>query len=125
MSSQVFLNVNLVMCARRSAGKKERDRMRKGVVLLAVVALVCAGASLVASTATAGSGYKKCGTVSGQRGSATVKEKNYNCDGARKFIRVKLSITGTPPGWTCVSPHGDFEKLYCKNGRHRVRSRVI
>ena len=99
--------------------------MRRALTVLAVLAVATAGASLMATGATAGIGYKKCGKVTGQRGSATVKQKNYNCDGARKLIRTKISITGTPPGWTCISPQGDYEKLLCKSGPHRVRSNVI
>ena len=69
--------------------------------------------------------FESCGVVTGQRGSAKVKQRNYNCDGARRLIEQKLTITGDPRGWTCRSDPNDFERVTCSKGRKRVKAKVV
>ena len=91
-----------------------------------IAAAVMLAVSLAATPDAAhASNYEQCGIATGQRASAKVKQRNYNCDGAIRLIETKLTITGEVPGWTCVSDPENFERLTCSKGRKRVKANVL
>lgn len=95
--------------------------MRRIGVILAVLGLFLTSGMAGAPGASAGN-FERCGKVTGQRGSSTVSQKNYNCAGARRVIRVKHSITGDPLGWRC---RGTLTVVTCRSGNRVVTGRIV
>lgn len=101
--------------------------------LLAVVAgsicIVASSEGLGPTTAIAGNGYEQCGRVTGNAETVMVRQKHYDCKGARKVVHAGLTgVLGIRfPDWTCRVASNTIERtvVVCRSDKSVVRARYV